>query len=159
MSAHLSDEQFTRYLSGEEDARAQAHLQECAECRIQAERLLAIVGASRAHAEHASERHANFWVLQRNEVRYALRIRQPQRPAWAIASAMALLVFISAFMFRSQEPRTTVGDRGTPVVNLDDELLSKVNSTLEQDVPSALLPLQQLTYEREQAEKEKTGQN
>ena len=36
MSAHLSDEQFARYLSGEEDARTQDHLVECGECRAQA---------------------------------------------------------------------------------------------------------------------------
>lgn len=162
MSAHLSDEQFTRYLSGEEDARAQAHLEDCGECRGQAKRLLDIVGASRANAERAGDRHANFWALQRNEVRYALSIRRPQRPTWAIAGVTAALLFVSTFLFQTQEPR----GGGQPAANdhpitqiSDDALLSDVNTTLEQDVPSALAPLQSLAYEREQAEQNKFGRN
>ena len=154
MSAHLSDEQFTRYLTGQEDARAQAHLQECEPCRGEAKRLLDIVGASRAQAESASDRHANFWALQRNEVRYALAIRRPQRPTWAIAGVMAALVFLSTFLFQTQEPRTaiTVTHNHATAEISDDALLSDVNATLEQDVAPALAPLQTLAFEREQAE-------
>jgi hypothetical protein len=160
MSAHISDEQFTRYLSGAEDAHAQSHLQECEECRAQAKRLLDLVGALRAHAERSGARHSNFWALQRNEVRYALAIRRPQRPTWVIASAMAALVFLSTFMFRNQEPRQQP-NTGPQVsaTNADDGLLSEVNSTLEQEVPSALVPVQRLAYEREQAERVMTGRN
>lgn len=161
MSAHLSDEQFTQYLSGDENARAQAHLQECEECRAQAKRLLDIVGASRSQAERTGDRHANFWALQRNEVRYALAIRRPQRPIWAIAGVMAALVFLSTFLFQTQEPRPIVDTAAhKQAVDIsDDKLLSEVNTTLERDVPSALSPLQSLTFEREQAEQNRFGRN
>ncbi len=162
MSAHLSDEQFTQYLGGDENVRAQVHLQECEECRAQAKRLLDIVGASRAQVEHASDRHANFWALQRNEVRYALAIRRPQRPTWAIAGVMAALVFLSTFLFQTQEPRpivdTAIHKQAVAEIS-DEKLLSEVNATIEQDVPSALAPLQTLTFEREQAEQKTFGRN
>ena len=161
MSPHLSDEQFTQYLSGEENARAQAHLQDCEECRAQAKRLLDIVGTSRANAERAGDRHANFWALQRNEVRYVLAIRRPQRPTWAIAGVMAALVFLSTFLFQTQEPRPIVDTAAhKQAVDISDEtLLSEVDATIERDVPSALAPLQSLTYEREQAEQKRFGRN
>lgn len=161
MNAHLSDEQFTRYLSGEEDARAQAHLQECEQCRGQAKRLLDIVGASRAHAESATDRHANFWALQRNQVRDALSVRRPQRPTWALAAVMAALVFLSTFLFQTQRPRPDIlaaHQQAAPEIS-DDALLSAVNATLEQEVPSALAPLQTLTLERVQAEQNKLVRN
>jgi len=155
MTVHLSDEQFTRCLGGEEDASARIHLQECETCRADAQRLLAIVGASRAHAERASDRHPNFWALQRNEVRYAVAIRQPQRPTWAIASVMAGLVLLSTFLFQTQPPRAEKQVAQQPVAMSDDALLSAIDSTLAQDVPSALVPVQKLAYEREQAERSK----
>jgi anti-sigma factor RsiW len=161
MSAHLSDEQFTRYLSGEEDLRTHSHVEECEQCRAEAARLVGIVGASRAYAERSGDRHANFWTLQRNEVRYALAIRRPPRPTWAIASAMAALVFLSTFLFRTQEPRPQADQRQQTAASVisDDALLSAVNSTLDQDVPSALVPVQRLAYEREAAERNRSGQN
>jgi hypothetical protein len=162
MSAHLSDEQFTRYLSGEEDGRAQFHLAECEGCRAQAARLLEIVGTARAHGERSGERHANLWARQRNEVLDALAGRRPHRPTWALASAMAVLVFLSTFLFQNQSPRTqSKSDMQVshPGSISDDALLSAVNSTLEQDVPSALAPVQQLAFEREQAEQNGSQKN
>lgn len=162
MNAHLSDEQFTRYLSGDEDARAQTHLAECDGCRAQAARLLELVGASRAHAERSGDRHANFWARQRSEVRDALAGRRPHRPTWAIALAIAVLVFVSAFLFQNQS-LPTQSESAVQVLHpgsiSDEALLSAVNSTLEQDIPSALAPVQQLAYEREQAEQNGSRKN
>lgn len=162
MTEHLSDEQFTRYLNSSEDARAQSHLVKCQQCRAEATRLLGIVGSSRAHAERAGERNANFWARQRNEVRDLVARQRPVRPTWTLALAMALLVLASIFMFQSQTPRPTQGPtetRGAKLPPDDEALLSAINSTLEQDVPSALAPLQQLAYQREQAEENRNGQN
>ena len=161
MSAHLSDEQFSRYLGGEEDSRTLAHLEECEPCRAGATRLVAIVGASRAHAERSGDRHPNFWALQRNEVRYAIAIRRPRRPTWAVASALAMLVFLSTFLFQTQEPRPAIAEEtaqppATVVTISDDALLAAVDSTLAQDVPSALVPVQRLAYEREVAERNRS---
>ena len=161
MNRHLSDEQFTRFLAAGEDTSAQAHLAECAPCREQAARLLQIVGVARAGAERGTDRHANEWARQRNAVRDALQ-RRPPRPRWALAAALALLVLVSTFLFRAQAPRTEpLGQAQMPhnISISDDALLSAVDSTLEQSVPSALVPLQELAYEREQAERNKKGQN
>jgi len=156
MTVHLSDEQFTRCLGGEEDSSARFHLQECEACRADAERLLAIVGESLAHAERASDRHPNFWAFQRNEVRYAVAIRRPRRPTWAVASVMAGLVFLSTFLFQTPQPRPAEELYSRPAAAMsDDALLSAVDSTLAQDVPTALVPVQRLAYEREQAERSK----
>jgi hypothetical protein len=160
MSAHLSDEQFTRYLSGDEDSHA--HLAECDGCSTQAAHLLKIVGASRAHAERSGDRHASFWARQRSEVRDALAGRRPHRPTWAIALTMAVLVFVSAFMFQNQS-LPTQSESAVQVLHpgsiSDEALLSAVNSTLEQDIPSALAPVQQLAFEREQAEQNGSRKN
>ena len=157
MNAHLSDEQFTRYLGGSEDSAARAHLQECEVCGAEAQRLLAVVGGARAQAERATNRHPNFWALQRNEVRYALAIRRPSRPTWAIAAVMAGLVVVSSLLFQTQPPRPEKDGAAQvpPVTMSDDALLSAIDSTLAQDVPSALVPVQRLAYERERAERGK----
>jgi len=162
MSVHLSDEQFTRYLSGEEDAGVRSHFDQCAQCQAEVTRVVGIVSASRAHAERSGDRHANFWARQRNEVRDALAIRRPRRPTWAIAFTMAALVILSAFLFHTPEPRPQLDQAQvqSPAINISDEaLLSAVNSTLEQGVPLALVPVQRLAYERQAAERNRTGQN
>lgn len=162
MTNHLSDEQFTRYLSGDEDSAARLHLEQCATCRADAQRLLAIVGESRAKVERGYDRHPSFWALQRNQVRDALAVQRPRPPAWAIASVLAVLVFLSMFMFQGQKSRFNLDKEAAaqpPAAVSDDALLSAVDATLAQDVPSALVPVQRLAYEREQAERDRAGRN
>ena len=152
MNAHLTDEQLIRYLTGEEDALTPGHLAECKECGAQSRRLLDMIGAARAHAERSSARQASFWARQRNEVRYTLAMRRPQHPIWAIAATITALVFISSLLFQTQRPRPEPPPSSQVQTISDDALLSEVNSTLSQDVPSALVPVQRLANEREQAE-------
>jgi anti-sigma factor RsiW len=158
MNPHLSNEDLARYLAGEETLRAQAHLNECAECRRGASALVSMVGGARAAvAMTGSRADANFWARQRNAVRDRIALRRRRHPSWALAAALAALLIASTFMFRTQEPRPDAGvvsnTAPTPKVISDDALLSSVNEAIEQDVPTALAPLQQLAYEREQAQK------
>ncbi len=159
MNPHLSNDDLVRYLGGEETARVQAHLDECPECRDQATQLVNVIGAARSGVEAiASRTDANVWLRQRNAVRQRIAVRRRKQPSWVLAAALAALLIVSAFMFRTQEPRqdvmsSTAGEQHGAQTISDDALLSSVNETLEQDVPQALAPLQQLAYEREQAEK------
>ena len=159
MSTHLSDEQIAKYLSGEESASSEAHMAACEACRAEAQRLLCLVGTMKAHVERASERHTDSLARQRFQIRGSLAAQRPQRRTWALAAALALLVFTSTFMFQSRAPRIETITNLPPTAISDEALLSAVDSALEQDVPSALAPLQKLAFEREQAERDKTGNN
>ena len=154
MSEHLTSEQLTEYLGGQENARIQAHLADCARCRDDARRLLHVVGSLRAHAERSAERDAAFWTRQRFQVRSVLIQRRRRSPSWALAAAMAVLLLAAAWMFRTQPSQPPATGQSAQLQNpiSDDALLSAVNSTLAQDVPSPLAPVAMLAYEREQAE-------
>jgi len=165
MNAHLSNEDFMRYLAGEETGAIRTHLDECADCRGDAARLLALVGEGRARIQNASDRDLNFWARQRNAVRDTVSAPRASRPTWALAAALGVLVLLATFLSRTQQVRHEMkAERRVqqpalaPAIS-DDALLSAVNAALEQDVPSALAPLQQLAYEREQAEKNSNQPN
>ena len=165
MNPHLSNEDFVRYLGGDETTRVQAHLDECPECRSEASRLLEVIGSARSRVEAIGGRaDATFWVRQRNAVRERTAIRQRKQPSWALAAALAALLVVTAFMFRTPEPRSKnlpgiSNTQHTVAAVSDDALLSSVNNAIQQDVPQAMAPLQQLAYEREQAEKRSNRQN
>lgn len=164
MSAHLTNEDLLQYFAGEETQRIRLHLQECAECKGEAERTLAIIGGARSRAELLTTKDAYFWTRQRNNIRTRMADRKAGRPSWSMVAALALLLIASAFMFRTQQPRQVVAgvsttSQASPAVINDNALLSSVDEAIERDVPSAMAPLQKLAFEREQAERQSNRRN
>jgi hypothetical protein len=115
-AVHLSDEQFTELLMGGSPARVQAHLQECAECRAEAERVGGAIGDFSEQSRLWAERRTSAWPLRTAEhesvlawlVRRQSWLVRPQ--AWAGAAlAIALAVGIGVTMER-EHSRTTQAD-------------------------------------------------
>jgi hypothetical protein len=115
-AVHLSDEQFTELLMGGSPARVQAHLQECAKCRAEAERVGGAIGDFSEQSRMWAERRAAERPLRTAEraPRAAEResvlawLVRPQ--AWAGAAlAIALAVGIGMTMER-EHSRTAQAD-------------------------------------------------
>lgn len=66
-AVHLSDEQFTELLMGGSPAQVQAHLQECAECRAEAEHVGRAIGDFSEQSRLWAERRAAARVLRTAE--------------------------------------------------------------------------------------------
>jgi hypothetical protein len=63
-AVHLSDEQFAELLLGGRPARVQTHLQDCAECRAEAERVAGAIGDFSEQSMLWAERRAAARVLR-----------------------------------------------------------------------------------------------
>lgn len=159
MSAHLTNEDLMRYLAGEEAARVQTHLGECEACREEAAAMVDVVGGAKARIAAMVPDTPHGWIRQRNAIRMRIANRRIRRPSWKLAAALAVLMVASAFLFRTPEPRHSIELTDTTSLQTehaisDDALLASVNDAIERDVPSAMAPLQQFAYEREQAEQQ-----
>jgi len=82
---HLTDEQFTELLLGGRPAWVQTHMQECAKCREEAERVAGAIGDFSAQSQLWAERRAAAWAVRtaERESAFAWLVR-PQ--AWAGAA-------------------------------------------------------------------------
>ena len=92
-AVHLSDEQFTELLMGGSPAQVQAHLEECAECRAEAERVGGAIG-------DFSEQ-SRLWAERRAAARPLLTAAQTPRTAER-ESVLAWLVRPQSWLARPQ---------------------------------------------------------
>jgi hypothetical protein len=103
---HLTDEQFTELLLGGRSAWVQAHLQECAACREEAERVAGAIGDFSAQSQLWAERRAAVRAVRtaERESAFAWLVR-PQ--AWA-GAALTIALAAGIGMALHQEHTRTV---------------------------------------------------
>jgi predicted anti-sigma-YlaC factor YlaD len=98
---HLTDEQFTDLLMGGRSAWVQAHLQECAACREEAERVAGAIGDFSAQSILWAERRAAarpMWTAERESV--VAWLLRPQ--AW-VGAALTIALAVGTGMTLHQE--------------------------------------------------------
>jgi len=103
---HLTDEQFTELLLGGRPAWAQAHLEECAECREEAERVAGAIGEFSEQSFMWAERRAAARPRQAAERHPALLwLVRPQ--AWTAAALTIALAVGVGMTLQRERARTT----------------------------------------------------
>lgn len=142
---HLTDEQLADWLAGEASGEAQAHLEACPACKVEAFAM-----------RDGISRYAV--ALRREAAKVALPAIAPARAIvvhrlrWAAVASLALILAVpSAWMLRPHPPTIAPQPVATapqsPQMS-DDELLDAVNNDLNRDVPQALAPVGEITYAR-----------
>jgi hypothetical protein len=152
---HLTDEQLTQWLEGEDSPQTQSHLAGCAQCRTEAQELRDGISryaiAMRRQADRAQSLClAGQFAPQKALARHRLR--------WAAATALALLLATPTAWIWMKMPHRPLVElqpiataRSSPqsaAAMSDDELLEAVNNDLNREVPQALAPVSAITTER-----------
>jgi hypothetical protein len=102
---HLTDEQFTDLLMGGRSAWVQAHLQECAACREEAERVAGAIGDFSAQSQLWAERRAAVRAVRTAELEPAFAwLVRPQ--AWAGAALTIALAAGIGMALHQEHART-----------------------------------------------------
>jgi hypothetical protein len=142
MNRHLNEEEVLGWVSGERSQSSAEHVNECAECRNELERLSAAISGFRVSTLDWAEQ-----ARQDAPARAGARGRMSgwcwfnwQRLQWAVAPAV-LLVFFGVVMTRHyvDKPKIAVATSAA-----DDAVLERVNAAMSREVPSAMEPLSQL---------------
>jgi predicted anti-sigma-YlaC factor YlaD len=141
MKNHLSDVEFSDLLL-EETAPRREHLEACAMCRVEHERLASELTALRNWTLASADLPEHFWAQQRR----VILSRTQQRSAleslrWALAAGLAL-VAVATLLF-SGTPSIPQQARVDP----DHLLLLEVEQSLQRPVPRALAPADLLAQE------------
>ena len=149
---HLSDEQFTELLLGGRQTWVQAHLQECAACREEAERVSGAIGDFSTQSRLWAERRAAARVLRtaaqtpRTAERESVMawLMRPQvwlmRPqAWAgaaltIALATGIGVSIHKEHARTEQPAATMAQADSTKVQAEAQIKVQAVATKVQAV-------------------------
>lgn len=148
-SMHLSDEHFAGLLFGSASSEVRAHLEECAQCALEAERVGTAIGSFESDSRLWAERHAATTPV-------VYPARQPI-PAWlqvptawavaAVAMVIATTVGLPRMGYRSAPAASNAAMVSTASVRAevpaatiksDNELLSAIDGKLSAgDTPSA----------------------
>ena len=104
MGEHLSGEQLTVLLLGEQDEDAAGHASTCAECLAETQRMQAALGGFGEWARAAGEQTERFWARQRSAIleRTQQQAVRTRRLAWA--GAVTLLIFAAILLAGPQQP-------------------------------------------------------
>ncbi len=152
---HLNDEELAQWLAGEATVEAQAHVDECAECRTEA---MAVRDGISRYALALRREAAEAVKPAPLRVSHVLARR---RLGWAAVALAVLLAAPTAWVMRPHaapagqpsavtETAQAGSQMGSQVKMSDDELLDAVDKDLDRDVPQALAPVGTLTLARNQ---------
>ncbi len=141
MPGHPTEEQWSAVVLDAADDAARVHIENCAACRVERERLQGAMTALRDSATHASNRPEAFWQRQRAMISARASLRQfvERRLVWATALAVVVL---AASMLLKQAPATHVA-----APDSDQALLIDIDRSVDRGVPEALAPAALLTQE------------
>lgn len=140
-TAHLTDDQWSEWLLGDESAGLGQHLSACPACRAEGERLRRMLGQFRRETHAAAARQEGFWHGQRTAIDERLQAGRPSRRlAWATAFAAILLSALLLTPKTSSPPPMADSDP-------DQDLLVDVARSLEREVPRALEPARLVTQD------------
>jgi hypothetical protein len=156
MNVHLSNDEFTDHLLGTGQGTTAEHVQACAECGAEAERVARSLNAFKV------------WVHQRaaaeepklNVFSFAERRDKRSFVMWFSASAVLALTLIAFALMMSptQAPKPAVAQSGSQP-DADDALLMEVQQDLDRSVPRALEPAAMLAAERNRVIRETRTRN
>ena len=104
MGEHLSGEQLTVLLLGEQDEDAAGHASACAQCLAETQRMQAALGGFGEWARATGEHTEGFWARQRSAIleRTQQQAARTWRLAWA--AAMVVLMLTAALLTRPGQP-------------------------------------------------------
>ncbi len=135
-TGHLNDTHWSELMTGTADESTRQHLEACAACRVEFDRLQSgacqVAESMRARAE----RDEVFWSKQRAAIR--MRARRGRNIAWLryASTAIAALLLVAALLFT----RTPKLNRAASPQPADEVLLQQVEADIGRDAPRALSP-------------------
>ena len=151
MTAHITHEEMTELLMGARTSTLDCHLQACAECREELERVKSSL-AMFSSASHSWSESAAAEATEMQRVITLPRVRT-YTSWWKVAAvtAVLLVVFAAAYRIEKGSPIDNSAKVITPAINAessqsqiaqDNELLAQVNSEISESVPTPMQPLQ-----------------
>jgi hypothetical protein len=153
---HLNDDQLTEYLLGEAQAATAQHLQSCAECSSEAERVKRSLHSFKAWTHEQAvvqEPKLNVFSL-------ASRVENRSFTLWFSWSAvLALIVIAFALMITPAKSPAPEVVQSSSQPDADDALLMEVQQDLDRNVPQALAPAALLAAERNRVIEESRVRN
>jgi predicted anti-sigma-YlaC factor YlaD len=152
MRAHITQEEMTELLIGTRTSTLDCHLQACAECREELERMKSSLALFRTASHAWSETVAG----EVSEIQQVLSLPRARTYAswWKLAAvtAVLLVVFIAAYRVertsvnnntvRVTTPSGEIAESSQDQIAQDNELLAQVNSEISESVPTPMQPLQ-----------------
>jgi len=147
MRGHLTDGEMAAQIAGTLAGEGQAHLQSCAACRKEWERLESSLVGLAAHVQTEAAQPEAFYQAQRAKIASRRKERRPVLWCWrrvwapALAAAAAGVAFV---LWGGLTPQTS------PDPEADEALLYAVHNAIRAEVPTALRPAALLLAEFEQ---------
>ncbi|HEY1678822.1 MAG TPA: hypothetical protein VGG04_13995 [Candidatus Sulfotelmatobacter sp.] len=152
MSAHITHEEMTELLMGNRTSTLDSHLQACAECREELDRVKSSIGSFRT-ASHAWSESVAGETAETQPVISLPRARS-YASWWRLAAVAAVLLIVFAAAYRMERkpaidstakvttPGAVIVQSSQDQIAQDNELLAQVNSEIAESVPSPMQPLQ-----------------
>jgi len=162
-SEHLNENEWLELILGGDAAAPRRHLDACAHCSAEFEKLRASLQEFRSEAHQAAERPEGFWARQHAAtVSRALRKNTAPRLAWAASLAAVVL---AALILANPAPRapsvqgalpapSAIAASAPPSIEGDAALLMDVQQSVQRDVPEALEPAALLVDEMNQRQQQ-----
>lgn len=142
MKPHWNEDEFAENMI-DSGARAQSHLEECADCRAEVEQFDDFVRDFRDSAHDAAERPQFFWNAQQTAIRARVEARSKSYSIWwALTSAAALAALAIAMLIPGSKPQPQMHSATATQTHVDqDELLMRqVDESLMSNVAEPLEP-------------------
>jgi hypothetical protein len=142
MTTHLNDKQISRWIAGASTPEEKQHYLECAQCRASVTSLqgdLSTFGGAITHWADKQRGSAVPDVKLAANLRHQARMR-PLR--WAAAAAtLAVVAGIPAYKKSIEREREV---QAAQELQLDEQLLERVNAHLSRTAPASLQPLMEM---------------
>lgn len=144
MNNHLSRDQVTEWVSGTNEESVRFHLDACAVCRLEVERLQTTLSGFRDSVHALAQRDDSFWRRQQLAIRKRLSEKSWFPPAsWVWAAAMIVVLVAGFLLMRTERiPRYGTTDAA------DEILLQEVQGDMAREYPEALAPAVLIAEER-----------
>ena len=150
MSAHITHEEMTELLMGSRTSTIECHLQACAQCREEVDRVKGSLESFRV-SSHAWSESANEAAETPQVIAFS---RKPAYGWLRLAAVAAVLIIVFAAAYRinknssiestakiTTSSATTATSSQDQIVE-DNELLAQVDSEISEAVPMPMQPLQ-----------------
>jgi len=135
MKEHLSEEQLNHWILGQAESDATEHMEACAICRREAQKLKAALDGFHDSIHGMAEDYRLRWQPPVQPGRSAWSQLIAQR--WAYAVALAAILVVSVVLLRFDHRR--VPHPVTATLS-ESEILMQIQADVSEDVPSALAP-------------------
>ncbi len=133
MNGHLSREQISQWVAGEQGGPAAEHLRECAACRAEVEKLDQLLGHFRSSVRHWSEHQETVPVMRP----VSTGMHHPAR--WVLVAA-AILVLVTVPAYQTARERKRAAEQA----EADAILMERVDRAVSRTVPRPMEPLIEL---------------